>query len=220
MDNNRGQTIFLSVIGIATLLVAIIGATFAYFTTTMTGDAGDVNVGTATLGKSTFAVNKAITSTNALPGWKDTATITLTLEPSDYDVNYACYLNVTTSSEDADAPITSSDLDEFYVMTAVNADSTALSSDITLDAATELALKNRTDDKIKIAHGTLKAGTSNTVHKIDYTIHFKETGTDQNTLQGKTLAATVTCELASDENSYYTNKDGNNNNPTTKPEAE
>ncbi len=37
MDNNRGQTIFLSVIGIATLLVAIIGATFAYFTTQVTG---------------------------------------------------------------------------------------------------------------------------------------------------------------------------------------
>ncbi len=33
MGENRGQTIFLSVIGIATLLVAIIGATFAYFTT-------------------------------------------------------------------------------------------------------------------------------------------------------------------------------------------
>ncbi len=35
MGENKGQTIFLSVIGIAKLLVAIIGATFAYFTTTM-----------------------------------------------------------------------------------------------------------------------------------------------------------------------------------------
>ena len=35
MTENKGQTIFLSVIGIATLLVAIIGATFAYFTTSM-----------------------------------------------------------------------------------------------------------------------------------------------------------------------------------------
>ena len=35
MGENKGQTIFLSVIGIATLLVAIIGATFAYFTTSM-----------------------------------------------------------------------------------------------------------------------------------------------------------------------------------------
>lgn len=37
MGENKGQTIFLSVIGIATLLVAIIGATFAYFTTSMGG---------------------------------------------------------------------------------------------------------------------------------------------------------------------------------------
>ncbi len=38
MVDNKGQTIFLSVIGIATLLVAIIGATFAYFTTQVNSD--------------------------------------------------------------------------------------------------------------------------------------------------------------------------------------
>lgn len=34
-DNNRGSMIILTVIGIATLLVAVIGATFAYFTATI-----------------------------------------------------------------------------------------------------------------------------------------------------------------------------------------
>lgn len=34
-DNNRGSMIILTVIGIATLLVAVIGATFAYFTVTI-----------------------------------------------------------------------------------------------------------------------------------------------------------------------------------------
>ena len=49
--NNNGRGIFYGVIGVATLVVAIIGATFAYFTatqsnnTTITGDAAAVNFG-------------------------------------------------------------------------------------------------------------------------------------------------------------------------------
>ena len=36
MENKRGSEIFLGVVGVATLLVAIIGATFAYFSATAT----------------------------------------------------------------------------------------------------------------------------------------------------------------------------------------
>ncbi len=62
MGDNRGQTIFLSVIGIATLLVAIIGATFAYFTTQVTKDSvagGSVDGKTATVGGTTFTFNES-----------------------------------------------------------------------------------------------------------------------------------------------------------------
>ena len=37
-ENNRGKGLFYGVIGVATLIVAIIGATFAWFTATATGD--------------------------------------------------------------------------------------------------------------------------------------------------------------------------------------
>lgn len=47
-NNNNGRGIFYGVIGVATLVVAIIGATFAYFSATATSNNG-VNVGTATL---------------------------------------------------------------------------------------------------------------------------------------------------------------------------
>ncbi len=60
MGDNRGQTIFLSVIGIATLLVAIIGATFAYFTTTINKDSvagGNTSGTTATVGNTVFTFN-------------------------------------------------------------------------------------------------------------------------------------------------------------------
>jgi len=43
MENRKGSGIFLGVVSIATLIVAIIGATFAYFSATVSG-AGNVNV--------------------------------------------------------------------------------------------------------------------------------------------------------------------------------
>ncbi len=51
-NNNKRHTILLTVIGIATLLVAVVGATFAYFTATVSGNASNdnVQVQTATYG--------------------------------------------------------------------------------------------------------------------------------------------------------------------------
>lgn len=44
MENKRGSGIFLGVIGVATLIVAIIGATFAFFTAQISSGEGSVNV--------------------------------------------------------------------------------------------------------------------------------------------------------------------------------
>ena len=48
-NNNNGRGIFYGVIGVATLVVAIIGATFAYFTATVTRDNAINNVGSTEL---------------------------------------------------------------------------------------------------------------------------------------------------------------------------
>ncbi len=47
-NNNRKHTILLTVIGVATLLVAIVGATFAYFTASVSGNASNDNVSVTT----------------------------------------------------------------------------------------------------------------------------------------------------------------------------
>ena len=44
MEEAKGQTIFLSVIGVATLLVAIVGATFAWFNISLSGDEETKNI--------------------------------------------------------------------------------------------------------------------------------------------------------------------------------
>lgn len=47
MDNNKSRGIFLGVLSVATLIVSIIGATFAYFVASANGNEGAVQAGTA-----------------------------------------------------------------------------------------------------------------------------------------------------------------------------
>ena len=47
MENKNGQGIFYGVIGVATLVVAIIGATFAYFSASVTGNGANIEGNTA-----------------------------------------------------------------------------------------------------------------------------------------------------------------------------
>ena len=96
MDNNRGQSIFLSVVGIATLLVAIIGATFAYFSISVTGNdtASSITVTTARVGGVTYSGGTdKIEATDVYPGWSAQKTFTISSDSTadataniDYDI--------------------------------------------------------------------------------------------------------------------------------------
>lgn len=203
MNDNRGQTIFLSVIGIATLLVAIIGATFAYFTTTMSnnGDAGASNVTTAKLGGINFK-STSVADTNILPGWSKDGTVTLDMEPSDVDVNFICEI---TPSALGDADV----LTDFYVLSS---EGTKTSAENVVTNTISDRRKFATADKttpVVIAKGTLKGTGVANQQVINYTVGFEETGTQQNgtgaNQAGQTFTAAVTCRLESDT-VYYTNK--------------
>ena len=79
MEDAKGQTIFLSIIGIATLLVAIIGATFAWFNITLNDDNPDngIVVTTASLSSITFEDGAQIDATGIFPGTTKTKTFTI-----------------------------------------------------------------------------------------------------------------------------------------------
>ena len=192
MTENKGQTIFLSVIGIATLLVAIIGATFAYFTTSMGGTQGTVKATTAKIGADSFTA-QSVSGTAVLPGWTSEAkTVTVTLGPSDYDVKYTCTLDMTAN------PLT----DLTLTVAGTNAQ-TSVNGKLKTGAT-----------KPVIASGTLaKSATEQTV-SMTYTLSFPETGADQGTQQGKTIAGTVTC--ATEGETVYYNA-ANPNGTTTAP---
>ncbi len=192
MGENKGQTIFLSVIGIATLLVAIIGATFAYFTTSMTGPEGKVNATTAKIGASTFTAD-SVDATAVLPGWTSEAkNVTVTLGESDVNVDYTCVLTMTAN------PLTDLRL--------------AVAGDNAVAAATKTLATGETETKI--AEGTLTSGESKT---MTYTLTFAETGADQNGQQGASIAGVVKCSTAA-ATVYY--NAANPGGTTEKPNAQ
>lgn len=73
MERGNGNTVLLTVIGVATLLVALVGATFAYFTASISTDAenGTVNVTTSTLANLEMTSLKEDSDVNGsvYPGW-------------------------------------------------------------------------------------------------------------------------------------------------------
>ncbi len=193
MTENKGQTIFLSVIGIATLLVAIIGATFAYFTTSMGGTQGTVKATTAKIGAASFTA-QSVSGTAVLPGWTSEAkTVTVTLGPSDYDVKYTCTLDMTAN------PLT----DLTLTVAGTNAQTTVNGK-----------LKPGAT-KTVIASGTLAKSATEQTASMTYTLDFPETGADQNAQQGATIAGTVSCSLEG-ETVYYNaaNPSGTTTAPT------
>jgi len=77
----KKNVIFLSVIAVATLLTAVIGTTFAYFTaniTTSNAENSKTEVKTTTIAKAVMNMGSKITATNALPGYKTVKAITVT----------------------------------------------------------------------------------------------------------------------------------------------
>ena len=110
---NRKNTILLTVIAVATLLVAVVGATFAYFTAQGGGTAQtNINVTTSTSSNSSFELGSSLTinanqdnfDTKEVAHQTSTQTGTVTWTPAggaeDDDLNF-CYsvnLNVTTNT--------------------------------------------------------------------------------------------------------------------------
>jgi len=86
-ENGNGNTVLLTVIGVATLLVALVGATFAYFSATITNEAKEsviittaAPVGLEYLGSTLVLADDPETpeiDSNAIPGDEATGTFTV-----------------------------------------------------------------------------------------------------------------------------------------------
>ena len=68
----KKNVVFLTVLAVATLLTAVVGTTFAYFTATVknTNTPSQTSITTASELSITYSDGAAITGTNIVPGWK------------------------------------------------------------------------------------------------------------------------------------------------------
>lgn len=193
MENNRGQSIFLSVVGIATLLVAIIGATFAYFSITVNGNdtASSIHVTTATLGNVTFdGTGAGVSIENVYPGWTTTKTFTIQAAGADSTsaIQYLVTLDVATTGNTL---LNGAD----FVYTLATDDTNAYLG--ASGTTNQLSTTASAEQQMPGASATLAHGTLDGNERITYTmvITLKETNIPQDQYQGKVFDAVVQITL-------------------------
>lgn len=95
----KKNVIFLSVIAVATLLTAVIGTTFAYFTANFTVSNNNAvnSVKTKKLASTNIAIGEAINSTTAYPGFKGAQSLTIQGGGEAGDVSAKAKITVTPS---------------------------------------------------------------------------------------------------------------------------
>jgi len=202
MDGNKGQTVFLSVIGIATLLVAIIGATFAWFSVNVQGNdrASSIIVTTAVLGSITFTDGSVIDLSNIRPESTPTATKTFSVANSTANLSTAIqyYVEIEVTTNTLSAAVNQSQGasgvtgDWFVHAIEVVPGSTTDEISPDLTGCTPAYVSTGTEGAPFVAVpnvGTTTVGTTGTIcgnatHTYTYTIKFMDSSSNQNAGQG------------------------------------
>ena len=186
MGEVKGQAIFLSIVGICTLLVAIVGATFAWFSITVTGNENptDIIINSGTLGQVNFNDGTAIDIKSLMPGVFTTKTFTVsqTDPTATGKISYNIVLNVKSNT---------------LTPVAQGAFVHSLKSSGNTNGGT-LATMVETDvpeNSFIIGSGVIEGYES---HQYEYTIGLKNLDVNQNAAQGKTFSGYLSVVLTND----------------------
>ena len=186
MEEPKGQTIFLSVVGIATLLIAIVGATFAWFSISVTGNENpsDIIITSGNLGQVSFTDGTAIDIGNLMPGKYTTKTFTVSqTDPSATGkISYNIILNV---RENTLSP--ASDGEFIHKLT-----SSGNNNGGTLATLKETAVPV---ESTIIGSGVIEGYE---VHTYEYTIGLNNVDKDQNAAQGKKFSGYLSVKISSE----------------------
>ncbi len=184
MDEAKGQTIFLSIIGIATLLVAIVGATFAWFSITVTGNEtpSDIVITSGTLGQVSFVDGTNIEINNLMPGTYTTKTFTVSqTDPgATGKISYNIVLNIKENSLSPNAN------GEFVH----SLKSSGNSNGGTLATFNPAPVPEKS---MVIGSGVIEGYE---VHTYEYTIGLNNANINQNQAQGKTFSGYLSVVLS------------------------
>ena len=184
----KKNVVFLTVLAIATLLTAVVGTTFAFFTATVTGNdtAQETTVTTATLGVE-YSDGAQINATNIAPGWTSSAkTITVTNNSSiavNYDINWTAVSNTfVTGTWNEDTFTKTADGNSNFKYTLYE-DST--SGTVVATGAMPTANGALISNKSIAA----KTGNTPTVHTYVLVVEYEDTQTKQDENQGKAFSS-------------------------------
>ena len=186
MGEVKGQAIFLSIVGICTLLVAIVGATFAWFSITVTGNENptDIIINSGTLGQVNFNDGTAIDIKSLMPGVFTTKTFTVsqTDPTATGKISYNIVLNVKANT---------------LTPVAQGAFVQSLKSSGNTNGGTLASLQEGEvpENSYIIGSGVIEGYES---HQYEYTIGLKNLNVNQNAAQGKTFSGYLSVVLTND----------------------
>ncbi len=102
---DKKHTVLLTVVAIATLLITVVGTTFAYFAATITGNdnAQEITISSQNITLA-FEDGEFVNNTNIVPGWTGSKTITITNNgaantPLKYVINWTAITNSFSSDD-------------------------------------------------------------------------------------------------------------------------
>lgn len=200
MSEGKNNTVMLTIIGIATLLIAVVGATFAYFSATLTGTKNEkeYTVRSATVGTE-FNGGADITATGIYPKEEAWGTKTFSIKTtSTKGVSTKYRITLVIDDNDTTADTTISDGAGHIKRFQANALSYTLTAS-EANAATEGIMPTATETQIADPSQDIVFGEA-TIYGNDavevtqtYTLSmfFKDTGTDQNANQGAQFKAHI-----------------------------
>ena len=191
MSEGKNNTVMLTIIGIATLLIAVVGATFAYYRATVTGIDEEYTVKSATVGTE-FVSGIQIAAAGIYPKEEAWGTKTFSIKATSTKgvaTKYKITLVIDDNDTTADATISdgAGNVKRFqanalsYTLTATEANA---ATEGTMPTATETKIADPSKD-IVFGEATIYGNDKQEVTQT-YTLSmfFKDTGEDQNANQG------------------------------------
>lgn len=193
---DRSKDLSLVIITVLTIIMVMVGVTFAYFTTKMNGTNGFVNLSTMKVGDITFDGGADFTnSTDIEPGWKETKTFTITTPATDVKSTVYIRLDYTNAFQDLTWSLTG----------------TGANSEITGVIPTA-----STSTTVTLVTLTINPSSSAQTFNYSLTIELPNKTTNQDYDQGKTFTGTLYADLGNGINTIYYNS-SNKNGTTTAP---
>ena len=193
MSEGKNNTVMLTIIGIATLLIAVVGATFAYFSATLSGTDSEkeYTVRSATVGTE-FNGGDQIAAAGIYPKEEAWGTKTFSIKTTatkGVSTKYKITLVIDDNDTTADATISdgAGHVKRFqanalsYTLTATEANA---ASKGTMPTATETQIADPSKD-IVFGDATIYGNdTQEVTQTYTLSMFFKDTGEDQNANQG------------------------------------